>query len=85
MDARDPAEAAEILDQLLMFFGEGERWVKGRFSDRHGKCCLVGALDIVGGHHATGGAAAERYLADAIADPRRPGAAYRSHLQSDRA
>jgi hypothetical protein len=30
-----------------MFFGEGERWVKGRFSDRRGKCCLVGALDFV--------------------------------------
>jgi hypothetical protein len=70
MDARDTVEAAEILDQLLMFFGEGERWVKGRFSDRRGKCCLVGALDFVGGHHATGGAAAERYLADAIADRR---------------
>ena len=54
MDARDPAEAAEILDQLLMFFGEGEHWVKGRFSDRRGKCRLVGALDFVGGHHASG-------------------------------
>ena len=46
MDARDPAEAAEILDLLLTFFGGGERWIKGRFSDRRGKCCLVGALDL---------------------------------------
>ena len=47
MDARDPAEAAEILDLLLTYFGEGERWIKGRLSDRRGKCCLVGALDFV--------------------------------------
>jgi hypothetical protein len=70
MDARDPAEAVEILDLLLRFFGEGERWIKGRFSDRRGKCCLVGALDFVSGHHATSGEAAERYLADAISDKR---------------
>lgn len=70
MDARDPAEAAEILDLLLKFFGEGERWIKGRLSDRRGNCCLVGALDLVSGRHATRGEAAERYLADAIADHR---------------
>jgi hypothetical protein len=68
MDARDPAEAAEILDLLLKFFGEGERWIKGRFSDRRGRCCLVGALDFVSSHNGTRGEAAERYLADAIAD-----------------
>jgi hypothetical protein len=70
MDTRDPAEAVEILEQLLRFFGEGERWIKGRFSDRRGKCCLVGALDVVSGQHATGSEAAERYLADAISDRR---------------
>jgi hypothetical protein len=70
MDARDPAEAVEILDLLLTFFGEGERWIKGRLNDRRGKCCLVGALDFVSNHHTTRGEAAERYLADAIADQR---------------
>ena len=70
MDARDPAEAAETLDLLLTFFGEGERWIKGRFSDRRGKCCLVGALDFVSSHHAIKGDAAERYLADVLSDPR---------------
>jgi hypothetical protein len=69
-NARDPAEAAEILDLLLTFFGEGERWIKGRFSDRRGKCCLVGALDFVSSYHAARSEAAERYLADAIADQR---------------
>src|SRR5271169_6951117 len=70
MDARDPVEAVEILDLLLKFFGEGERWIKGRFSDRRGSCCLVGALDFVSSHHAARGEAAERYLADVLSDPR---------------
>jgi hypothetical protein len=38
--ARDPAEAIEILDLLLKFFGNGERWVKGRLSDRRGRVCV---------------------------------------------
>jgi hypothetical protein len=70
MDTRDPAEAVEILDLLLKFFGEGERWIKGRFSDRRGSCCLVGALDFVSSHHAARGEAAERYLADVLSDQR---------------
>jgi len=68
MHARDPGEAVEVLNSLLKFFGDGERWIKGRFSDRRGNCCLVGALDFVSGHHAVKGDAAERYLAAAISD-----------------
>jgi hypothetical protein len=68
MNERDPVEAVEILNLLLNFFGDGERWIKGRFSDRRGKCCLVGALDFVSGHRAIKGDAAERYLAAAISD-----------------
>jgi hypothetical protein len=66
MSARDPAEAVEVLDLLLKFFGDGERWVKGRLSDRRGNRCLVGALDFVGSHQAIQSDAAERYLADEI-------------------
>ena len=29
MSARDPAEAVELLDLLLKFFGDGERWGRG--------------------------------------------------------
>jgi hypothetical protein len=68
MLARDPAEAVEVLKLLLRFFGDGERWIKGRLSDRRGKCCLVGALDFVSSHHAIEGEAAERYLAGTISD-----------------
>jgi hypothetical protein len=42
MGARDPAEAVEVMHLLLKFFGDGERWVKGRLSDRRGNRCLVG-------------------------------------------
>ena len=68
MSAHDPAEAVEVLDLLLNFFGDGERWVKGRLSDRRGNRCLIGALDFVSGHHGDRKATrAERYLADEIA------------------
>ena len=66
MGAHDPAEAVEVLDRLLKFFGDGERWVKGRLSDRRGNRCLVGALDFVSSHHAIESEGAERYLADEI-------------------
>jgi hypothetical protein len=66
MNARDPAEAVEVLDLLLMFFGDGERWVKGRLSDGQGNRCFIGALDFVSSHHGMKGDAAERYLADEI-------------------
>src|SRR5215469_6292132 len=66
MGARDPAEALKVLNLVLTFFGDGERWVKGRLSDRRGNRCLVGALDFVSSHHGINGDAAERYLADEI-------------------
>ena len=66
MSSRDPAEAVEVLDLLLKFFGDGERWVKGRLSDRQGNRCLVGALDFFSSHHAIESDVAERYLADEI-------------------
>ena len=66
MSARDAAAAVEVLDLLLKFFGDGERWVKGRLSDRRGNRCLVGALDFVSSHHAIRSDGAERYLADEI-------------------
>jgi hypothetical protein len=66
MDPCDPSEAVEVLDRLLKFFGDGERWVKGRLSGCRGDRCLVGALDFVSSHHAMKCGAAERYLADEI-------------------
>ena len=68
MHARNPAEAVDVLDLLLKFLGDGERWVRGRWSDRRGNRCLVGALDFVSSHHAINGEAAEYYLADEVSD-----------------
>jgi hypothetical protein len=53
-------EAVEVMDLLLKFFGDGERWFKGRLSDRRGNRCLVGALDFVSSHHGMKGDGAER-------------------------
>jgi hypothetical protein len=66
MSTRDPADAVEVLDLLLKFFGDGERWGGGRLSDRPGNRCLVGALEFVSSHHAIQSDPAERYLADEI-------------------
>ena len=66
MGEHDPTEAVEVLDLLLKFFGDGERWVKGRLSNRRGNRCLIGALDFVSSHHGMKADAAERYLADEI-------------------
>src|ERR1700738_1096542 len=66
MRASDPAEAVEVLDLLLKFFGNGGSWVRGSVSDRRGNRCLVGALDFVSSHHGVKGDAAERYLEDEI-------------------
>ena len=66
MSASDAAETVRVFDLLLKFFGNGERWVKGRLSDRRGNCCLVGALDFVSSHYTIRADAAEQYLADEI-------------------
>jgi hypothetical protein len=66
MSASDPTKAVRVFDLLLKFFGNGERWVRGRLSDRRGNCCLIGVLDFVSSHYAIKAEAAEQYLADEI-------------------
>jgi hypothetical protein len=62
-------------------YSDREPSIKGRFSDRRGDCCLVGALDFVSSHHAIKGDAAERYLADAVSEER--GQQIRRHENED--
>jgi hypothetical protein len=59
MSVGNPAEAVEVFDLLLQFFGNGERWVRGRLSDRRGNRCLSS-------HHGVKGDEAERYLENEI-------------------
>jgi len=47
--------AVDMLDLLIEFFDDGERWIKGKLDDGAGNCCLVGALrDIRDGHNLHG-------------------------------
>ena len=55
---RDPhsaAKAVDMLDLLIEFFDNGDRWIKGKLDDGAGNRCLVGALrDIREGHNLHG-------------------------------
>src|SRR5438105_12142247 len=54
-DAHSAAKAVDMLDLLIEFFDDGERWIKGKLDDGAGNRCLVGALrDIRDGHHLHG-------------------------------
>jgi len=37
-------KAVDMLDLLIEFFDDGERWIKGKLDDGAGNRCLVGAL-----------------------------------------
>jgi hypothetical protein len=53
-DAHSAAKAVDMLDLLIEFFDDGERWIKGKLDDGAGNRCLVGALrDIRDGHAPT--------------------------------
>ena len=43
-DAHSVAKAVDMLDLLIEFFDDGDRWIKGKLDDGAGNRCLVGAL-----------------------------------------
>jgi hypothetical protein len=43
-DAHSAAKAVDMLDLLIEFFDDGDRWIKGKLDDGAGNRCLVGAL-----------------------------------------
>ena len=43
-DAHSAAKAVAMLDLLIEFFDDGDRWIKGKLDDGAGNRCLVGAL-----------------------------------------
>jgi hypothetical protein len=54
-DAHSSAKAVDMLDLLIEFFDDGDRWIKGKLDDGAGNRCLVGALrDIRDGHNLHG-------------------------------
>jgi hypothetical protein len=42
-DAHGAAKVVDMLDLLIEFFDDGERWIKGKLDDGAGNRCLVGA------------------------------------------
>jgi len=46
MDYPDPAQAVRMLELMLAFFGNGERWSRGTLNDGRGGRCLLGALQF---------------------------------------
>ena len=51
-DAHSVAKAVDLLDLLIEFFDDGERWIRGKLDDGAGNRCLVGALrDLRDGHN----------------------------------
>ena len=54
-EAHSAAKAVDVLDLLIEFFDDGDRWIKGKLDDGAGNRCLVGALrDIRDGHNLHG-------------------------------
>jgi hypothetical protein len=50
-DAHSVAKAVDLLDLLIEFFDDGERWIKGKIDDGAGNRCLVGALHYIRDGH----------------------------------
>ena len=45
-DAHSAAKAVDMLDLLIEFFDDGDRWIKGKLDDGAGNRSLVGALRV---------------------------------------
>src|SRR6516165_2416038 len=55
-----------MLDLLIEFFDDGERWIKGKLDDGAGNHCLVGALREIRDGHNIHGAPTRVYLLKAM-------------------
>ena len=54
-DAHSDEKAVDLLDLLIEFFDDGERWIKGKIDDGVGNRCLFGALRYIrDGHNLRG-------------------------------
>ena len=65
-DAHSVAKAVDLLDLLIEFFDDGERWIKGKIDDGAGNRCLVGALHYIRDGHNLYGAPTRLYLLKAM-------------------
>jgi hypothetical protein len=65
-DAHSDEKAVDLLDLLIEFFDDGERWIKGKIDDGAGNRCLVGALRYIRDGHNLHGALTRLYLLKAM-------------------
>ena len=65
-DADSAARAVDMLDLLIEFFDDDERWIKGKLDDGAGNHCLVGALREIRDGHNIHGAPTRVYLLKAM-------------------
>ena len=65
-DAHSAAKAVDMLDLLIEFFDDGERWIKGKLDDGAGNRCLVGALRDIRDEHNLHGVPTRVYLLKAM-------------------
>jgi hypothetical protein len=66
------AEPVQLLDLMLDFFADDDRWTRGRYDDGKGGHCLVGALLHLGRKHRLPTAPAIALLQDAMPRPGLP-------------
>ena len=72
-DAHSAAKAVDMLDLLIEFFDDGDRWIKGKLDDGAGNRCLVGALRDNRDGHNLHGAPTRAYLLKAMQRSPKPG------------
>ena len=65
-DAHSDEKAVDLLDLLIEFFDDGERWIKGKIDDGAGNRCLFGALRYIRDGHNLHGALTRLYLLKAM-------------------
>jgi hypothetical protein len=65
-DAHSAAKAVDMLDLVIEFFDDGDRWIKGKLDDGAGNRCLVGALREIRDGHNLHGAPTRVYLLRAM-------------------
>ena len=67
-DGTDPRAAAAIamIDALLAYFDDGDKWMAGDFHDAHGRSCLLSAMAHIRHRDKTAGDPTSRYIRLAV-------------------
>ena len=72
MSQAETAKAVQLLDLMLEFFVDDDRWTRGCYDNGNGGRCLVGALLNIGRQHRLPTTPAMALLQDAMPQPGLP-------------